>query len=125
MEVWWVIGDCRGACSLPGSHAVPRAVIAWFTWCRSSADLSKFEQFEAERFDLREDAEHSRTVLEQAGEHGLAALQLTDHRREGGEGGSPEPTLDPDRVQARRCGHVSIVPPYLVTRRRRNPVIAS
>jgi hypothetical protein len=36
--------------------------------------LSELEQFEAERFDLRNGTEHRRPILEQAGEHGLAAL---------------------------------------------------
>jgi hypothetical protein len=38
--------------------------------------LSEFDQLEAERFDLRKDAEHRGPILQQAGEHGLAALQL-------------------------------------------------
>jgi hypothetical protein len=42
--------------------------------------LSKFEQFEAERLDLRKDAEQRGPILAQAGEHGLAALQLRHHR---------------------------------------------
>jgi hypothetical protein len=45
--------------------------------------LSEFEKFEAERFDLRQDAEHGGTVFEQAGEHGLAARQLRHHRGKG------------------------------------------
>jgi hypothetical protein len=50
--------------------------------------LSEFDQFEAERFDLRKDAEHRGPIFKQAGEHGLAALQLRHHRGEGGQGGS-------------------------------------
>jgi hypothetical protein len=85
--------------------------------------LSEFEQFEAERLDLRKDAEQRGPILEQAGEHGLAAFQLTHHRGKGGEGGSSEPALYPDRVQARRCGHAVMLQPDLVTRRRQNLVI--
>jgi len=50
--------------------------------------LSKFEQFEAERLDLRNDAEQRGPIREQAGEHGLAAFQLRHHRGKGGQGGS-------------------------------------
>jgi hypothetical protein len=90
---------------------------------RSRADLSEFDQLEVERFDLRKDAEHRGPVLEQAGEYGLAALQLRHHRGKGRQGRSSEPAPYPDRVQARRCGHAIIVQPDLVSRRRRNPVI--
>ncbi|WP_324340070.1 hypothetical protein [Baekduia sp.] len=104
-----------------------RAAIAFaragFTRCRLRPDLSEFEQLEAERLDLRNDAEHRGPVLERTGEHGLAALQLRHHRRKGRQGGSSEPALYPDRVQARRCGHAVILPPDLVSRRRRNLVI--
>jgi hypothetical protein len=99
------------------------AITAWFTRCRSRRDLSEFEQFEAERLDLRNDAEQRGSILEQAGEQGLAAFQLGHHRGEGGEGGSSESAPDPDRVQARRSGHASMLPPGLVSRRRRNLVI--
>ena len=91
------------------------------SWSR--ADLPQFDEFEAERFDLRNDAEQRRPILKQAGEDGLASLQLGHHRGKGGQGGSPEATPYPDRVQARRCGHISIVQPDLVIRRRRNLVI--
>jgi hypothetical protein len=74
---------------------------------RSRPDLAQFEKFEAERFDLRNDAEHRGPIFKQAGEHGLAAGQLRDHRGERGQGGSSEPTLYPDRVQARRGGHAN------------------
>ena len=87
------------------------------------ADLSKFEQFEAERLDLRNDAVQRGPILEQAGEHRLAAFQLRHHRGKGRQGGRSEPALYPDRVQARRCGHAIIVQPDLVSRRRRNLVI--
>ena len=52
------------------------------------ADLSKFEQFEAERLDLRKDAEQRGPILEQTGEQGLAAFQLRHHRGKGRQGGS-------------------------------------
>jgi hypothetical protein len=90
---------------------------------RALRNLAQFEQLETERFDLRKDAEHGGPIFKQAGEHGLADLQLSHHRGEGGQDGSSEPTPDPDRVQARRYGHAMIVQPDLVSRRRRNPVI--
>ena len=46
------------------------------------------------------------------------------HRGEGGQSGSSEPALYPYPVQARRCSHAIIVQPDLVSRRRRNLVIA-
>jgi hypothetical protein len=61
--------------------------------------------------------------LEQTGEYGLAALQLGHHRGKGGKGGSSELSPNPDRVQARQCGHTIILPPDLVSPQRRNPVI--
>jgi hypothetical protein len=85
--------------------------------------LSEFEQFEAERLDLRKDAEQRGPIFEQAREHGLAAVQLRHHRGKGREGGSSEPALYPDRVQARRCGHAVMLQPDLVSRRRQNLVI--
>lgn len=86
--------------------------------------LAKFDKIEAERFDLRKDAVNSGPIFEQSGEHGFAALQLRRHRGEGGQSGRSEPTLDPDRVQALRCDHGVIVQPDLVSRQRRNVVIA-
>jgi hypothetical protein len=85
--------------------------------------LSEFEQVEAEGFDLRKDAEQRGPILEQAGEHGLAALQLRHHRGKGGQGGSSEPTFYADRVQAWRCGHVIILRPHLVSGHRQDLVI--
>jgi hypothetical protein len=85
--------------------------------------LAQFEQIEAERLDLRKDAEQRGPIREQAGEHGLAALQLRHHRGKGGQGGGSKPTPYPDRVQARKCGHASILHPDLVSWRRRNLVI--
>src|SRR5471030_1032931 len=90
---------------------------------RSRPDLSKFDELEAERFDLRNDAEQRGPIREQAGEHGLAAFELRHHRGKGRQGGSSEPALYPDRVQARRCSHTTILPGDLVSRRRRNLVI--
>ena len=81
------------------------------------------EKLEAERFDLRDNAEQRRPICKQACQHGLAACQLTHHGGEGGQSGSSESTPDPDRVQARRCGHAVIVRPDPVSRRRRNLVI--
>ena len=54
-----------------------------FRRCMSHADLPHFEQLEAERFDLREYAEQGGPIFKQAGEHGLAALCLRDHRGKG------------------------------------------
>jgi hypothetical protein len=85
--------------------------------------LAQFEQIEAERLDLLKDAEQRGPVREQAGEHGVAVFQLRHHRGKGGQGGSSEPTPYPDRVQARKCGHASILNPDLVSRRRRDLVI--
>ena len=103
-----------------GRSAVAQLGLTDGRWSASA----KFEQFEAERFDLREDAEHRGPILEQAGEHGLAALQLRHHRREGGQSGSSEPPLYPDRVQAAGlCGHAMILQPDPVSGRRRNLVI--
>ena len=45
-------------------------------------DLSQFEQFEAERLDLRKHAEQGGPILEQTGEHGLAAFQPQTPSRE-------------------------------------------
>jgi hypothetical protein len=113
--------------SLAGASLAPYpvgwAVIACFTRCRSRLDVSEFEQFKAESLDLREDAEQRGLILEQAGEHGLAALQLRPHRGKGGEGGSSEPAVYPDRVQARRCAHAPMLQADLVSRRRRILVI--
>jgi hypothetical protein len=89
----------------------------------SRPDLAQFEQFEPERFDLAEDAEQGGPIFNKTGEHGLAALDLTHHRGEGGKGGRSEPALYPDRVQARHCGHTVILRLDLVSRRRRNLVI--
>jgi len=90
---------------------------------RSRPDLSEFEQVEAEGFDLRKDAEQRGPILEQASEHGLAALQLRRHRGKGGQSGSSELTSYPDGVQARRCGHVISLQPDLVSLRRQDLVI--
>jgi hypothetical protein len=45
--------------------------------------LPQFDQLEAERFDLRKNAEQGGPIFEQAGEHGLAALHLGHHRGKG------------------------------------------
>jgi len=107
------------------SRAMPRAVIAWLTRCRARLDLSEFEQLEAERLDPLEDAEQRGPIREQAGEHGLAGVQLRHHGGKGGEGGCSESALYPDRVQAWRCGHALSLQPDLVSRRRRNLVIGA
>lgn len=70
-----------------------------------------------------QDAEHSRPVFKQAGEHRLVALQLRHHRGKGGQSRSSKPTFYPDRVQARQRGHVVMLRPDLVRRQRRNLVI--
>ena len=99
-------------------------VIALVRPLRAWPDLVEVEKLEAERFDLRDNAEQRRPIFKQARQHGLAAGQLTHHRGEGGQSGSSESTPDPDRVQARRCGHAVIVRPDPVSRRRRNLVIS-
>jgi hypothetical protein len=98
---------------------------ALFRALRSWSDLAQFDKLQAERFDLRQDAEHRGPIFEQAGEHGLAALQLRHHRGEGGQSCSSEPTPYPDRVEVRLRGHGMIMQPDLVSRRRRNLVIAT
>jgi hypothetical protein len=90
---------------------------------RTRPDLAQFEKFEAERFDLPNDAEHRGPILKPAGEHGVAARRLRHHRGECGQNGSSEPTPYPDRVQALQCGHGIIVRSDLVSGRRRNQVI--
>ena len=99
-------------------------VIALVRPLRAWPDLVEVEKLEAERFDLRDNAEQRRPICKQACQHGLAACQLTHHGGEGGQSGSSESTPDPDRVQARRCGHAMIVRPNLVSRQHRNPVIS-
>src|SRR3954470_326466 len=88
-------------------------------------DPSKLEQLEAERLDLRNDAEQRGPILERAGEHRLAVLDLRHHRGKGGQGGGSQPALYPDRVEVWRWAHATIVQPELVSRRRRNPVMFS
>jgi hypothetical protein len=46
------------------------------------ADLANFEQFEAERLELLEEAERRRPILKQAGENGVAALREQPPSRE-------------------------------------------
>lgn len=87
-------------------------------------DLAQVEQFEAERFDLGEHSEDCRPIRERAGQHGVTALDLGHHHGKSGQGGSPEPALYPDGVEARRCdGHGNMLQPDLVRGRRRNLVI--
>ena len=82
------------------------------------------EQVETERLDLRNDAEQCSAVVEQPGQHGVAARALGNHRRKGREGGRSKAALDPDRIQAQRRGHATMVRPHAVKRHRLNPVIA-
>src|SRR4051794_40772616 len=82
-----------------------------------------FDEVEAERLDLEEDAEQRGPIFEQADEHGLASFPLTLHRGKGGLGGRSEATLDADRVQGGWSGHMATLRLDLVSRRRRNPVI--
>ena len=63
--------------------------------------LSEFEQVQAERLDLRNDAEQCRSVLQGAGEYRLVFLELGHHQGEGGQGGSSKPSLYPNRVEVR------------------------
>jgi hypothetical protein len=58
---------------------------------------------------LLEDAEHRRPILEQAGEHGLSAVDVVHHRRKGRKGGRPEAALDPNAVQVVPSVHNFIV----------------
>jgi hypothetical protein len=102
---------------------MPWGGITRFTRCPCRLDLSKLEQFQTERLDLRNDAEHCGTIRERAGEHGFAFCQLRRHRRKGREGRSSELALYADRVHERRCGHYLILHPDLVSRQRQNLVI--
>jgi hypothetical protein len=72
-------------------------------------DLAEFDQFQAERFNLREDAEHRPPVLEQSGEYRLSAVDVMNHRGKGGERGRPEAALDPDGVKVGLSAHAIIV----------------
>jgi len=74
------------------SHRPSRQIAFW-------PDLAELDQFQAERFSLREDAEYRGPILEQAGEHGLSAVDVGNHRRKGRKGGGPEAALDPNAVQ--------------------------
>jgi hypothetical protein len=113
----------QAASEARASNAMRRTVIAGFTQRRPRLDLPKFEQFETERLDLLEDTEQRGSILDQTGEHGLAAFQLRHQRGKGGPSGYSEPAPYPDRVQARRCGHVVILQLGRVSRRHRNLVI--
>ena len=98
-------------------------VIALVRPLRAWPDLVEVEKLEAERFDLRDNAEQRRPICKQACQLGLAACQLTHHGGEGGQSGSSESTPDPDRVQARRFSHQVMLKLDLVSRRRQNQVI--
>jgi hypothetical protein len=62
-------------------------------------DLAQLDQLEAERFNLREDAEHRGPILEQTGEYGVPAVDVMDHRGKGGQRGGPEAAMYSDAVQ--------------------------
>jgi hypothetical protein len=62
------------------ARAIRWAVITWSTRRRSRLDMPELEQVESERLDLPNDAEQRGPILDQAGEHGLAFLQLSDQR---------------------------------------------
>ena len=86
--------------------------------------LSEFEQFEAERLDLGEDAEQRGPILEQAREHGLAFLDFRPHGRKGGQSGSTEPPSYPNHVLAAALrGHSMILGHNPVSGPHRNLVI--
>jgi hypothetical protein len=87
--------------------------------------LFEFEQVQAEGLDLREDAEQCRSVLQRAGEYRLVVLELGHHRGKGGQGGSSEPSLYPNRVPARRSGHLAIMYPDPVSRLRPDQMIVA
>ena len=74
-----------------------------------SADPSKLDQLQAERLHLFDDAEHRGAILEQAGQDGLASVDVMDHRGEGREHGGAEAAIDPDAVQIVRSLHA---PPF-------------
>src|SRR5256885_7266303 len=55
----------------------PRNVVAFIL------EPSEFEEFEAQGLDLCQDAVHRGLILEQAGQHRRAALDLRHHRGKG------------------------------------------
>jgi len=90
---------------------------------RSRGDFLKFDQVEAERFDLRDDAEQRGPIWAHAGEHRVAAFWLRGHRRKGGQGGGSEAPPYPDPVQGRRFWHGIILHARMVSAGRRNLMI--
>jgi hypothetical protein len=86
-------------------------------------DRANFDQIETERLDLPEDAEQRGPILKESGKHGLTFLKRRCQRGKGREGGWSEPAFDPDGVQAGRFNHALILPPHVVSLRRRNLVI--
>jgi hypothetical protein len=86
--------------------------------------LTKFENLEPKRFDLRENPIHCRRILKPAREHGLAAPHLRPHGRKRGQRGRSEPAPYPDRVLAAGlCGHIMMVGHDPVSGRHRNLMI--
>jgi hypothetical protein len=83
----------RHAAEPAGVEQLPRT-----RWARLP-DLAELDQFQAKRFNLRDDAEHRGPILEPAGEYGLLAVDVMDHRRKGRERGRPEAPIDPDAIQ--------------------------
>ena len=83
---------------------------------RSRLYPAELQELKTQALDLCNDAEHGGPILEQTGEHGLAARQLGHHRRKRRQTRGSEPALYSDRVQARRRVHAGIVPADLVTR---------
>ena len=118
----------------PSPDAGDSAGHKWFRYSAGGAQLglmdgrwpdsAKFEQFEPERFYLRQDSVHRGAILKPAGEHGLAAPHLRPHGRKRGQSGSSEPPPDPDHVLAAGLrGHAVILGPDRVSGRHRNPVV--
>jgi hypothetical protein len=92
-------GGCRGS----------RGLIAWARAIPWRPDPAELDQFEAERFDLRQDPEQRGAILEHSGQDGLAAVNVMDHRGKRGECGDAEASIDPDAVEVGPRVHATIV----------------
>jgi hypothetical protein len=81
-------------------------------------EWANFDQIEAERLDLPEDAEQRGSILEQPCQDSLAALEGRHQRWKGRERGRSEPASYPDAEQTGRFTHTPILPRHMVSVRR-------
>jgi hypothetical protein len=72
-------------------------------------ELAELDQFQAKGLNLCQDAEDGGTILEAAGQYGLAAVDMMGHRGKGRECGGPEAAIDSDAIQALTSVHDTIV----------------